>query len=264
MSSDASSEEVLDFDVAAWDAAQELHASSPAPASPQTKAVLGPLVQSSPARLPPQGPAEGAHPPGSRAKARAQALRGALPQGAGYGVAAVPPGPPGKPAASSSSSPEPPASWVVENLVLGVQNLAIGPPPVPLDPVEPRPPALCSPQGGVGEARLERAREAGREARRKLLGERRTVASTPPLPAGSSRSKRPYYVLIRARSPLVAAGYIRSYNELAKLVSHPDSRHLEKEAVFHRFETWEEAEEYWRLAWLGTKPLVPLSGNHLS
>ena len=95
-----------------------------------------------------------------------------------------------------------------------------------------------------------RARDAGAEAAAKLSGKQRCVNKTP-ADLGPQASE-PYYVIIRSRSPLKERGYCRSWSRARSLVCH--ALGIAAEAIFHRFETWEEVLTYWGEVYLGTLP----------
>ena len=103
----------------------------------------------------------------------------------------------------------------------------------------------------VDEWRRERARHAGQEAQRKLLRITNRVAPTPQrnLFRGALRDL-PHYVILRARAGLDVAGYFTEWSQAKVVVcSPPGFRVPANEAVFHRFESLEEAQEYWDAAW---------------
>ena len=111
-------------------------------------------------------------------------------------------------------------------------------------------------------ARLIRAAAAGDQAALKLAGAG-AVAKTPVL-ARAARVTRPFYVVLRARRDAQPVrGFAQDWEAARRWVCvPPNCKAPAREAVFHRWETRAEAEEYWRCA-LGPEcpPLDPLPGR---
>ena len=119
------------------------------------------------------------------------------------------------------------------------------PQPTPVPGAEAGPASAPSALGAASPERLARAAAAGRSASRKLAGAG-AVEKTPVLPA-RLRETAPYYVVLRSRSDVQPArGFLRTWDEAKVFVCVPPSlRGPAREAVFHRWETYAEAEVYW-------------------
>ena len=158
-------------------------------------------------------------------------------------AAAAPPGAAEPPAAAGA----PPAA---------AEPQAAADPPAEPEPEHGTASASTAARTRVSQARLDRARRAGREGRRKVEGEILVVPPTPQL-AEVPRDEKRVFVLLKARDGLPHVGFFngRFGSGFAWYVQAADGS-LQPDVVFHGWGSQAEAAAYWRGA-RGT-PLWPV------
>ena len=118
--------------------------------------------------------------------------------------------------------------------------------------------AAASARLAVTEERLARARAAGEGARRKVAGSAARVPKTPRRQFPQAAEGSQYYVIVRGkREHSDVKGFGRTWQAVAPLVARGRGVPA-NEAVFHRWESLEEALEYWRAATGEPWPLAAL------